>query len=199
MGNGTVETVVTAPHSFSDKAEFEFEGSGAIDNIEICRPPECGDGNVDMPDETCDDGNTVTEVCTYGQMTCQVCDTSCQDVMGAAFTFVPGENTFGAEAVDRAGNVGTATTSIEVIPTHGDLCTLGQMFLSASQLTPAQASPLVKALCRELTRAERLEARGRDGAAARLIEAYIATVAALTPPHLTGDQRGLLITWAQQL
>jgi hypothetical protein len=43
LGNGTVETVVTDPHSFSGQAEFEFEGSGGIDDIEICMdepPPE---------------------------------------------------------------------------------------------------------------------------------------------------------------
>ncbi len=52
--------------------------------IEI--PPEaggiCGDNNVDTG-ETCDDGNTVTEECNYGEQSCQVCDDSCQEVTGA--------------------------------------------------------------------------------------------------------------------
>lgn len=58
QGNGTVETVVTDPHTFTGSAEFEYEGSGGIDNVEICRAPEpfCGDGNLD-PGEECDDGN----------------------------------------------------------------------------------------------------------------------------------------------
>jgi cysteine-rich repeat protein len=61
QGNGTVETVVTDPQSFSVKAEFEFEGSGGIDDIMICRVPICGDGTVDPPDETCDDGNDIDD------------------------------------------------------------------------------------------------------------------------------------------
>ncbi|HXV75235.1 MAG TPA: hypothetical protein VD788_02880 [Candidatus Polarisedimenticolaceae bacterium] len=41
LGNATVETVDTLPHTFSGQAQFEFLGSGGIDNIEICRdtPP----------------------------------------------------------------------------------------------------------------------------------------------------------------
>jgi len=58
QGNATVETVETDPHTFTGSAQFEYEGSGGIDNIEICRveEPFCGDGNVD-PGEQCDDGN----------------------------------------------------------------------------------------------------------------------------------------------
>jgi cysteine-rich repeat protein len=60
QGNGTVETVVTDPHTFTGSAQFEYEGSGAVDNIEICRveEPFCGDGIVD-PAEECDDGNNI--------------------------------------------------------------------------------------------------------------------------------------------
>ena len=44
--------------------------------------PVCGDGAVD-PGEQCDDGNTVTESCAYGQPSCTVCDAQCQDAAGA--------------------------------------------------------------------------------------------------------------------
>jgi len=42
----------------------------------------CGDGTVNGP-EVCDDGNTVTESCTYGQTSCAVCGTTCTNVSGA--------------------------------------------------------------------------------------------------------------------
>ena len=44
QGNGTVETVETIPHTFTDQAQFEYEGSGGIDDIEICRMDEGGIG-----------------------------------------------------------------------------------------------------------------------------------------------------------
>jgi hypothetical protein len=45
LGNATVETVLTTPHTFSGMAQFEFLGSGGIDSIEICRP--------EVPDVNC--------------------------------------------------------------------------------------------------------------------------------------------------
>ncbi len=44
--------------------------------------PGCGDG-VQSPTEECDDHNTITESCTYGLMSCTVCDASCHRVAGA--------------------------------------------------------------------------------------------------------------------
>jgi len=41
----------------------------------------CGDGRVDSP-ETCDDGNRVTESCSYGSFRCTVCDSGCRLVSG---------------------------------------------------------------------------------------------------------------------
>ncbi len=40
----------------------------------------CGDGAVNLPFETCDDGNTLTEACPYGlsNYTCLICDADCQ-------------------------------------------------------------------------------------------------------------------------
>jgi len=36
-----------------------------------------------VPGEECDDGNTMTEVCTYGMMSCTGCDMTCHSVDGA--------------------------------------------------------------------------------------------------------------------
>jgi cysteine-rich repeat protein len=38
----------------------------------------CGNSTVNAPYEQCDDGNKITETCTYGQTTCNVCTRSCQ-------------------------------------------------------------------------------------------------------------------------
>jgi cysteine-rich repeat protein len=44
----------------------------------------CGDGIEVVNENECDDGNTVTETCTYGSMdACTVCDASCQEAAGA--------------------------------------------------------------------------------------------------------------------
>ena len=39
--------------------------------------PDCGDSYL-TSDETCDDGNDITEQCEYGELECEVCDSSCQ-------------------------------------------------------------------------------------------------------------------------
>lgn len=44
-------------------------------------PGECGDGTPNSG-EDCDDGNTDTETCTYGERSCTVCDSECKSVPG---------------------------------------------------------------------------------------------------------------------
>ena len=39
--------------------------------------PQCGNGVVE-DDETCDDGNTITEACEYGEVERMVCNDQCQ-------------------------------------------------------------------------------------------------------------------------
>lgn len=52
-------------------------------STDLCGPePECGNDVVE-DGETCDDGNTVTEACAYGETGCTVCDASCQETAGA--------------------------------------------------------------------------------------------------------------------
>jgi cysteine-rich repeat protein len=48
-----------------------------------CTEAECGDGHTWAGHEDCDDGNTDTEACSYGQTSCTVCDASCNDAVGA--------------------------------------------------------------------------------------------------------------------
>ncbi len=51
-----------------------------------CVQSSCGDGFIDMlGGETCDDNNSVTEVCVYGQTSCTVCAADCTEQAGATF------------------------------------------------------------------------------------------------------------------
>jgi cysteine-rich repeat protein len=52
-----------------------------VDNIQLVGAPVCGDGVISGA-ESCDDGNTVTETCAYGQFSCTVCNNVCQSVPG---------------------------------------------------------------------------------------------------------------------
>jgi cysteine-rich repeat protein len=54
------------------------------DCVGNCVMARCGDTFIHADDETCDDGNAITEACTYGQTSCTVCDSTCHSVAGAA-------------------------------------------------------------------------------------------------------------------
>ena len=43
--------------------------------------PTCGNSQLDEG-ETCDDGNTDTETCPYGETYCTICDATCQEIVG---------------------------------------------------------------------------------------------------------------------
>ncbi len=50
--------------------------------VTVTQGTVCGNGTVETG-EDCDDGNTVTETCTYGETSCSVCDSTCQSVAGS--------------------------------------------------------------------------------------------------------------------
>ncbi|MCB1214562.1 MAG: hypothetical protein KDK66_03705 [Deltaproteobacteria bacterium] len=52
-------------------------------NLNISPNPVCGNAQLETG-ESCDDGNTVTELCDYGQSSCTVCNDTCQEVAGTA-------------------------------------------------------------------------------------------------------------------
>jgi cysteine-rich repeat protein len=64
---------------------------GNMDSNDDCTYPQCsdavcGDGivwNSGSGSEQCDDGNTQTEVCSYGEISCNVCGSTCSFVSGA--------------------------------------------------------------------------------------------------------------------
>jgi len=66
----------------------------------------CGNSVVEAG-EDCDDGNTVTEECTYGETSCTVCDSVCAEVAGAT-SYCGDSTTDGAngETCDDGANNG---------------------------------------------------------------------------------------------
>ena len=57
--------------------------------------PECGNGIIEGQ-ESCDDGNLVTETCAYGEQSCYVCDSSCFDA--------PGDTSYCGDYIVDSGN-----------------------------------------------------------------------------------------------
>ena len=76
----------------------------------------CGNG-VTAGGETCDDGNSVTEECAYGELSCSVCNASCQTAAGEtdfctdgtldAGEFCDDGNTSNADACNTSCTCGT--------------------------------------------------------------------------------------------
>lgn len=57
-------------------------GSGGGGKLGIPVPvPVCGNGAVEIS-EQCDDGNTTTELCVYGESICTICNSECKSVIG---------------------------------------------------------------------------------------------------------------------
>lgn len=84
-----------------------------VDSIclaDVCSLSACGDAYTDATAlEECDDGNTVTEACTYGEMSCTVCADDCTNQPGAA-TFC-GDGVVQASFEDCDGTACPATFS----------------------------------------------------------------------------------------
>ena len=81
--------------------EFERCGDGQVGEAEACddgnrldddngcsaqctRIGECGNGTIESYFETCDDGNTVTDLCPDGETSCVVCTAECREGPGDA-------------------------------------------------------------------------------------------------------------------
>ena len=73
-GNGALE----AGETCDDGNQVASDGCTAT-----CAVAACGDGIVRTAVEGCDDGNLLTEACTYGTVSCTVCSASCTTLPGA--------------------------------------------------------------------------------------------------------------------
>ena len=72
----------------------------------------------------------VAVTCTASDHHSGVASSTCAPISGGAYGFSAGANTFSATATDRAGNVGSATTTFTVTVTSRGLCSLVQRWVS---------------------------------------------------------------------
>lgn len=72
----------------------------------------CGDGTVNVAEE-CDDGNTITEMCSYGYTQCTVCTSSCEFGQGQTHYCGDGvlQSNFGEQCDDGNNNNGDGCSS----------------------------------------------------------------------------------------
>jgi hypothetical protein len=147
---------------------------------------------------------SVSIACSTDDALSGVASDTCADVVGPAYSFPLGLNSFSATATDNAGNVGEESTSFTVAVTPSSLCLLTKQFVQGSAkyqaLTPlsrAKIDLLVTALCQRL---DALTATLTPTQRATLIAAYQRGVSALVPlGWLTSEQATILRNLASAL
>ena len=82
--SGTTKTCTySAAGSYTPACRVNGSVTDDVDAaVTVSASATCGNGTTETG-ETCDDGNTTTETCTYGQTSCSVCNSTCQTVAGA--------------------------------------------------------------------------------------------------------------------
>jgi hypothetical protein len=129
--------------------------------------------------------------CSSSDALSGVASDTCKSVTAPAYAFAVGANTLVATATDRAGNVGSGSTTFTVSVTAASLSRLTSQFVSK----PGVAHSLnVK-----LEGAERAAARGNANARAGALEAYIHEVGAQAGKSLSAEQAGILTRLARAL
>ena len=88
--------------------------------LNACQLNVCGDGVIFDGVETCDDNNTVTERCDYGQESCTVCNASCQEVAGA--TSLCGDGTTDVSNNETCDDNNAVTEVCDYGDTECELC-----------------------------------------------------------------------------
>jgi YD repeat-containing protein len=134
---------------------------------------------------------TVNITCTALDNLSGVASTTCQNIMGPAYNYNPGSNTFSAAATDNAGNIGFGSTSFTLVVTFDDMCTLSERFVTN------QGVAMSNDMCAQLDAAQRAEARDNLRAETQSIAAYINDVnAAVNGGFLSPTNAAILIKLA---
>jgi hypothetical protein len=134
---------------------------------------------------------TVSITCSASDALSGVASTTCAPIAGPAYSFATGSNSFSARATDRAGNVGTGTTSFTLRVTFQDLCALGRQF--------ATKSAIADSLCAKLNAAESSGGRGNGHAQHGQLGAYRHELAAQSGKGIPPDKAAILTRLSEAL
>jgi hypothetical protein len=135
---------------------------------------------------------TVNITCSASDNLSGVVSTTCADISGPAYSFGLGTHSFSATATDKAGNVGTGSTTFTVQVTYASLCALTQQFITPNP-------DLGQSLCAQLSAAEAAAARGNLKAKRGALKAYRNEVRAQIGKALTAGEAAILIQLSQHL
>ena len=120
-----------------------------------------------------------------------VASDTCANVSGPAWSFGLGNHVFSATATDKAGNVGSGSTSFTVTVDYSSLCALVGEF--------ASIQGAANSLCAKLDAAAAAGARGQAKVVVNDLRAFDNELAAQAGKALTSDQAKLLTTFAAAL
>jgi hypothetical protein len=116
---------------------------------------------------------------------------TCRNIIGPAYSFKLGTNSFSATATDVAGNVGSASTSFTVQLSTASLSNLVTRFVTDLGVAAA--------LRGQLSQAQAAAARGDKKTKANIIAAFISLVQAQTGKSITAANAAVLIRLANAL
>jgi hypothetical protein len=114
-----------------------------------------------------------------------------RDIVGPAYSFALGSNSFSAEATDKASNIGTGSTTFTVEVTYGSLCAL------VTQLVTNRG--ILNSLCQKLSNAQAAADRGDLTAKQGILDAFVQEVQALSGNQIVAANAGVLIQLARAL
>lgn len=129
----------------------------------------------------------VAITCSAADAMSGVASTTCANVSGMAYTFGAGSHTYSATATDKAGNVGSGSTSFTIVVTYDGLCELVQQL--------ASHTGIAKSLCAKLRNAEAAEARGQLGAKTNILKAFRNEVSAQNGKAIAAPDAAALLSF----
>jgi hypothetical protein len=122
----TAEGVTILSYSATDRAGNRSATRTLTVRIDETVPAIVYTGNAGT--YTVDQAVSIT--CTAIDALSGVASSTCTDAHGPAFAFASGTTTLAATATDKAGNVGTGSTTFTVRVTYDGLCALGRRFVT---------------------------------------------------------------------
>lgn len=134
---------------------------------------------------------TINITCSSSDSLSGVASDTCKPVSGAAYLFPLGTNTFSANATDKAGNVGTASTSFVLRVTFSSLKNVVSVVCNNPGVAQSLNSKLVAA--------EASAMRSNQKAKEQQIGAFINEVNAQTGKSITPEMAAILIRLSKAL